>query len=209
LGLSLSRVGATPKQSHRVPVSVAPEATQTTLLRDADGMVTRFEPAPGLDETVAARFALPFVERLSEELLTISRVYVPDAKVWVTVRDERVRHTHVETDGQVIPENLRYKVPSTKGVGVDLGRQPRDVALPLPNRINCRCASVPLPGLLVPTIVRMPTILSGTRVNGGIESRFPRIGESHEGTSGDPGVPFMRRAIQEVAAAHPGARGRG
>lgn len=171
-------------------------------------MGTRFEPAPGLDETVAARFALPFVERLSEELLTVSRTYVPDAKVWVTVRDEKVRHTHVDTDGQTIPENLRYKVPSTKGVGTDLGRAPRDTAFPLPNRINCRCESIPMPGLLIPTIVRIPTVLSGTRVNGGIESRFPRIAEAHEGTSGDTAVPFMRRAISEVAAAHPGVRGR-
>jgi hypothetical protein len=165
-------------------------------------MVSRFVPAPNLDATVAARYARPFVERLSGQMLRASRVYVPDAKVWVTVRDERVRHTHIETDGQTIPENLRYKIPSTKGAGTDLGRQPRDVALPLPNRINCRCASVPLPGLLAPTIHQVPTVLQGTRVTGGIESRFPRIAESETGTSGDTAARFMGRAINEVAAAN-------
>lgn len=173
-------------------------------------MVTRFQPAPGLDEAVAARLALPFVERLSQELLTVSRVYVPDAKAWITVRDERVRHTHIETDGQTIPANLRYKVLSTKGGDTyDLGRQPRDTALPLPNRINCRCASVPLPGLLAATIHQVPTMLQGTRVVGGIESHFPRIAESEVGTSGDSAARFMGRAIDEVGTAHNGARGRG
>lgn len=169
-------------------------------------MVTHFEPAKDLDVVIAARIARPFVDRLSQELLTVSRFYVPDAKIWITVRDERVRHTHIETDGQTIPENLRYKVPSTKGVGTDLGRVPRDTALPLPNRVNCRCASVPLPGLLVPTIQQIPTVLQGTKVTGGAETRFPRMAEAHDGTSEDTGVPFFKRAIEEVAAAHRSAR---
>jgi intein-like protein with splicing domain len=142
------------------------------------------------------------------DLSTETQWYLADGViVHNSARDERVRHTHIETDGQTIPDNLRYKVPSTKGVGTDLARQPRDVALPLPNRINCRCASVPLPGLLAPTIHQMPTVLQGNKVTGGIESRFPRIAESHDGTSGDAAVPFMGRAIDEVAAAHRSARG--
>lgn len=169
-------------------------------------MVTRFEPARDLDAMVAAKMAFPFVERLSTELLGPAKTYAPDAKAWITVRDERVRHTHIETDGQTVPENLRYKVPSTKGVGTDLARVPRDTALPLPNRINCRCASVPLPGVIAASINKMPTILQGTRVEGGIETRFPRAAESHEGTSDDSAVPFFARAISEVAAAHQNAR---
>lgn len=169
-------------------------------------MVTRFVPAKDLDAVVAARFARPFVERLSSELLTVSRYYVPDAKVWVTFRDEKVRPTHVDTDGQTIPENLRYKVPSTTGVGTDLGRKPRDLALPFLNRVECRCESVPLPGILAASISQMPTVLQGTKVNGGVETRFPRMAEAHDGTSGDTGVPFFSRAIDEVAAAHRSAR---
>lgn len=177
-------------------------------------MVTRFEPARDLDAVVAAKLAFPFVNRLSEELLTPARAAAPDAKVWVTVRDERVRHSHVETDGQMIPENLRYKVPKVNTgddvndvrAGFDLARQPRDTNLPIGNRINCRCESIPLPGAIAASVVQMPTVLQGTRVTGGIESRFPRVGESHEGTTGDSAVPFMRQAIQAVAAAHPGSR---
>jgi hypothetical protein len=100
-------------------------------------MVSRFQPAKDLDAQVAARLARPFVDRLADELLGPSKAYAPDGKIWITQRDEVVRHSHVETDGQTVPENLRYKVPSTKGVGTDLARQPRDTALPLPNRINC------------------------------------------------------------------------
>jgi hypothetical protein len=169
-------------------------------------MVTRFEPARDLDVQVAAKLAFPFVDRLSDELLGPSKAYAPDAKVWVTVRDEKVRPTHIDTDGQTVPDNLRYKVPSTKGAGTDLARVPRDTALPLPNRINCRCESVPLPGVIAASINKLPTLLQGTRVSGGIESRFPRVGEAHEGTSEDTAVPFMTRAIQEVAAAHRGVR---
>lgn len=169
-------------------------------------MATRFEPARDLDAKVAAKLALPFVDRLADELLGPSKAYAPDAKVWITERDEKVRPTHIETDGQTVPDNLRYKVPSTTGVGTDLAQKPRDTALPFLNRVECRCESVPLPGVIAESINKLPTLLQGTRVSGGIESRFPRVGEAHEGTSGDTAVPFMARAIQEVAAAHRGAR---
>jgi hypothetical protein len=171
-------------------------------------MVTRFEPASGLDATVAAVLARPFVDLLSSELLTAVKVFVPDAKVWITVRDEKVRDTHERTDGQTVPDNLRYKVPSTKGSGTDLGRQPRDPAFPLPNRINCRCESVPLPGVLAASFSQLPTVLQGTRVHGGIESSFPRIAESNSGTSGDQAAQFIEKAIDTVAAAHRGTRAR-
>lgn len=169
-------------------------------------MVTRFEPARDLDARVAAKLAFPFVERLATELIGPAQAYAPDAKVWITFRDEKVRPTHVETDGQTVPENLRYKVPSTTGVGTDLGRKPRDPALPFLNRVECRCESIPLPGVIAASINKMPTILQGTRVEGGIETRFPRAAEAHEGTSDDSSVPFFARAISEVAAAHQGAR---
>lgn len=171
-------------------------------------MVSRFEPAPGLDETVARRFAYPFVERLSEELLGPARRYAPDAKTWITMRDEKVRHTHIETDGQTIPENLRYKVLSTSGVGNDLARKPRDPALPFLNRVECRCESTPVPGLVAQSIRKMPTLLQGTRVSGGIETSFPRAAESEMGTSGDTAAHFMERALNEVAAAHQNTRAR-
>lgn len=177
-------------------------------------MATRFEPARDLDAQVAAKLAFPFVNRLSEELHGLSQAYAPDAKVWITMRDERVRHSHADADGQTVPENLRYKVKKVNTgddvndvrAGFDLARQPRDPNLPIGNRINCRCESLPLPGVIAATVNKLPTVLQGTRASGGVESRFPRVGESHEGTSEDTAVPFMRRALQEVAAAHRGSR---
>lgn len=169
-------------------------------------MVSRFIPARDLDVQVAAKLAFPFVDRLSEELLGPAKAYAPDAKTWLTVRDEKVRHSHAETDGQTVPENLRYKVPSTTGVGTDLGRKPRDPALPFLNRVECRCESIPLPGVIAASINKMPTLLQGTRVSGGIETSFERAAEAHEGTSEDSAVPFFARALSEVAAAHRGAR---
>jgi hypothetical protein len=163
-------------------------------------MVSRFEPAPGLDAVVASRIARPNVERLNEDVRDVARRLAPDVRTWLTVRDERVRRTHEKTDGQTIPDNLRFKLPSTSGVGHDLAKHPRDPNLPIAQRINCRCDDPTLRGVLAATIHALPAVLQGTRTVAQTETRFPRAAESENGTSGDQGAFFMRDALREVAA---------
>lgn len=163
-------------------------------------MVTRFEPAAGLDAAVAARILRPRVDRINEDVRDAARRLAPDVRVWLTVRDERVRRTHVKTDGQMIPDNLRFKLPKTIGVGVDLAKHPRDTNLPVAQRINCRCADPTIPGVLAASIHSFPAVLQGTRVVAETETRFPRAAESENGTSQDPAAYFMRDALREVAA---------
>jgi hypothetical protein len=171
-------------------------------------MPSRFVPAPDLDARVAVLIARPLVERLNEDLRDAARRRAPDVKTWMTVRDERVRRSHVRTDGQTIPVNLRFKVPKVGTgddpndirVGFDLARHPRDPALPIGNRINCRCADPVLVGVLAATIHALPAVLQGTRVVAQTETRFPRAAESENGTTEDTAAYFMRDALREVAA---------
>lgn len=171
-------------------------------------MVSRFEPNPGLDEVVAAKIAYPLVARATEALRDAARGFAPPVKIWVTARDERVRRSHVKTDGQAVPDNLRYKVPKVRGSGVDLGRAPRDLAFPVDNRINCRCESIPVGDLLARSINSLPPVLQGTRVVGTVETRFKRAAESENGTTDDAPAYFMLRALRQVATTIQNVRNR-
>lgn len=170
-------------------------------------MVSRFVPAPDLDVRVAAMIR-PRIDRLNEDVRDAARRRAPEVKVWMTMRDERVRRSHILTDGQAIPENLRFKVPKVATgndindvrAGFDLARQPRDPALPIGNRIRCRCEAVYLMGVLAASIHSLPSVLQGTRVVAETETRFHRAAESENGTSEDTPAYFMRDALREVAA---------
>lgn len=163
-------------------------------------MATRVELDVDLDQVVAARFARPAVDRIRDEVVEEARRRAPAAKTWVTMQDERVRGTHVETDGQMIPANLRYQLPSVRGAGYDLAREPRDGALPIEQRINCRCVSFENPEVLAQSIRSGPSELRGTNVQAEVDTRFHRAAESEFGTSEDPAARFMRDALREVAA---------
>jgi hypothetical protein len=68
---------------------------------------------PGLDERVA-RMVRAEVNHLANIVADTARRDAPPVKVWMSVRDERVRDTHVEADGQAIPGNLHFKIPATE-----------------------------------------------------------------------------------------------
>ncbi len=160
----------------------------------------RFTPARGLDETVASRFLAPAVDRLAEEVRDEGRRRAPDGKVWLTARDERVRDTHVRTDSQEVPANLRYALPSVTGVGVDLARVPRDPNLPIGNAINCRCDSVPLPGVIARALHKSPTVVAGTRVRAEVTCEYHRVVESEFPSDGDSGGRWLGGAVRDVAS---------
>jgi hypothetical protein len=182
--------------------------------------VTHFEIATGLDEAVAQHIVRPAIERINTLLSDEAKRRAPEVKVWVTAHDERVRPSHVETDGQAIPENLRFQLPKmiyvSKGRGpdghalnpaggykvtpgdYDMAREPRDASLPIAQRANCRCDSPRIPTMLKDSINEQAVVVSGTRVTGGIETRFPRAAESENGTAEDRPAHFMLGAVEQV-----------
>jgi hypothetical protein len=171
-------------------------------------MTSRFEPHAGLDAVVAQRWAYPAVDRALERMHDLARAGAPPVRVWITARDDRVRDTHVETDGQAIPDNLRFKLPSTHGFGHDLARYPRDPELPTAQSINCRCDDPTLPDLLRRSIHRTVPMLQGNRVTGEVYTHFPRAAESEFGSHGDPPARYMTRALQQTAASMTSTRAR-
>lgn len=161
--------------------------------------MARFVPRDGLDEIVAREHLAPYISRLTREVGDVARERAPDGKVWITARDERVRPTHNDTDGQTIPANIRYEVPSVHTEGVDLAILPRDPDLPLDNRIGCRCESVDLPGDVARHVGTQATVIEGTRVRGRCSVHYPRVSEAEFGDGLYEGEHFMGGALSEVA----------
>lgn len=161
--------------------------------------MTHFEVADGLDVVVAQRFVAPRADTALDMLKDAAQTRAPATRAWVTMRDERVRKSHFDTDGQVIPDNLRFKVPKPSGIGVEMARAPRDPNLSAANRYNCRCDDPTIPHLLRVSIVRTPVTVTGTRVDGSVETRFPRAAESEFGTTEDTAAHYMTNALREVA----------
>jgi hypothetical protein len=54
-------------------------------------------------------------------------------KIWLSLKDSRVRETHQEADGQIVP------VTSTFTVGGYAAQYPGDPSLPASEAVNCRC----------------------------------------------------------------------
>lgn len=173
-------------------------------------MAARFEPVRGLDEQIAVRIAQPHLRRVLDALTDEAQRRAPAVKVWVTMRDERVRRTHMDADGQAVPENLRFKIGKPDNpADYELGRHPRDQALSAGNAINCRCDDPHIPHLLRDTIHSTGVHVTGTVVHGEVETRFPRAGESEVGTSGDEAARFFGGALDEVALRLRAGRARG
>lgn len=170
--------------------------------------MARIELRADLD-TVVARMVIPKVNQLAAEVAREGRDRAPDAKVWISRDDQRVRPAHHEAHGQTIPANLRYKLPRQMLVrghgyrttsGFDLGREPRDRALPPDQRDGCRCISVDIPGLIARKIHETPAVATATRAQAQVEVRFLRIVESEHGTSQDDAARFLGGAVDAVAA---------
>lgn len=178
-------------------------------------MAGKFQPGPDLDLRVARQHLAPRVDRAASAIRDEAQRRAPDAKVWVTMRDERVRATHVSADGQTIPANVPYILAKPGrgnlesemvGGDRDLGMRPRDPALSLGNRIRCRCESLPVPQAIARAIHRTPTQVVGPRVSATVEARFPRVVESEYAESGGG---WFRGSVNAVAARMRDAGARG
>lgn len=84
--------------------------------------------------------------------------------------------------------------------GTEEARYPRDENLSPGNRYNCRCTAVTIPGLIAATMEVADAEVAGTTVRIEVSSRFPRLAESELGDGQDPGLHFMGRALDELAA---------
>lgn len=166
--------------------------------------MTHFVPTADLDQRVAEALLAPRIEHLGSRVEDEAKRGAPDAKTWLSARDERVRPSHVYADGQEVPDNLRYKIPkalddNVATNGFDLARVPRDPALPIANRVNCRCESVPIPQAVARDISRTPTAVMGTVVRTTVTCTYPRAAEAEYGTDEDTGAHFMSGALHAVA----------
>ena len=163
--------------------------------------MSHVELIDGLDVVIAERYMKPRVDTALDMLRDAAKMKAPATRVWVTMRDERVRQTHMDADAQVIPANLRFILDKPGEPGVhEMARHPRDTSLSAGNRINCRCDDPTIPQLLRESIHRTQVSVNGTRVEGSVETRFPRAAESEFGTSEDEAAHFMTDALREVAA---------
>jgi hypothetical protein len=162
--------------------------------------MARFRPGPALDVRVAERFAVPKVRELADALAARIRANVPDAGVWMTAQDERVRPTHRDADGQEIPDNLRYILDHPNHEGQELARVPGDPDLSLENRINCRCLALRIEGLIAEHVATGDTVLAGPQARATVSVSFPRIVESENPGPEDGGGGWLARSVAEVAA---------
>jgi hypothetical protein len=176
-----------------------------------------FRPGPGLNERVAARWAVPEAHRLADMLAERVRANAPDARVWITKQDEKVRPTHVKADGQTIPTNLRFVLdhPSSvqtstaaadrsgtsspvEGGEQELARKPRDPDLSIGNRINCRCIDAGLPGLIAQHVAAGDVVQRGPQATATVSVTFSRIVESEHPGPEDGGGGWLARSVDEA-----------
>jgi hypothetical protein len=168
--------------------------------------MAKFTPAWGLNETVAARFAAPYVGHVARQVEDSARSRAPEGKSWITMRDERVRTSHRHADGQIIPANLRYEIEAVDPKHWDqvipgtheLAREPRDPNLQLGNRYACRCFSESDVDAVRRTIATTDATVVGAKASAQVRTDFPRIAEAHYAVAPDQAVPFMAEAILDA-----------
>ncbi|MFD7830701.1 hypothetical protein [Streptomyces sp. MJM8645] len=173
--------------------------------------MARFEAVPGLEELVAAMVA-PEVGRIADQVADRARRLAPPTKQWVTVADDRVRHTHVQTEGQSVPNNLRFKVPSMdwdrkhRGVGeYTYMKAPRDESSrAVANLKNCRCTTTLDPKGVAHGINTGQPVTAGNRVTVTVVCEGDLVvqaefGDVYPGGLVATGTHFMARAVNETS----------
>lgn len=171
-----------------------------------------FTPRKGLEQKLAAMLRGP-VDDVAKQVEDRAKELAPATKVWTTVGDDRVRHQHRKVNGTELPANLRFKLSSYewdrehRGVGPFtylLG--PRDeTGRALIAIINCRCHLQKGSGV-ADGISRDPATVAGSTVTATVVSDSEWAVEAEYGAvypqlGAVPGVRYMGRAVEQVAAA--------
>ncbi|MYW67138.1 hypothetical protein GTY65_24165 [Streptomyces sp. SID8379] len=173
--------------------------------------MAKFHPNPGL-EAALARMIAPHVQRIAHQVEVEAKRLAPPTKRWVTVADDKVRPTHVEAQGQVVPDNLRFTINSMewdrkhRGVGPNTYmRVPRDhSSRAVANIKHCRCSTTIDPDGIARNITTGQSIITGKKVTVTVSVRAPMVVEAEVGTvyPGNliaEGTHFMARAAAAVA----------
>ncbi|MFJ3793566.1 hypothetical protein [Kitasatospora sp. NPDC090091] len=174
--------------------------------------MAEFTPVPGLEALVAAMIA-PEVGEIADKVAAQARRLAPPTKQWITVGDDRVRHTHVQTEGQSVPDNLRFEVPSMdwdrrhRGLGAHTYmKAPRDqTSRAVANIKNCRCHTTLDPAGISRGINSGPPIVAGNRVTVTVVCEGDlvvqaELGDVYPGGLVAAGAHFMARATRTVSA---------
>jgi hypothetical protein len=116
------------------------ETVRTRLLEGASELLSASYVA-----LVANTLATAIVTRLQlatwRAMQTASRKPLKLRKVWLSMRDGKVRTHHQEMDGVGVDVSAKFAVPGKHGTEYADG--PGDPALSAENRINCRCVLRP------------------------------------------------------------------
>lgn len=148
-----------------------------------------------LRDKVAAGVVRRAVDDVADRAEHEVRRHVPDAKEWQTSGGDNVRPSHEQAHGQNIPANIPYRLPKQVYVrkgddgenlaggwkvvpGWDLADKPRDPDLPVHQRIECKCQSRRMPGVIAKAVTRTPVTVGRSRVSATIRVTYPRIAES-------------------------------
>ncbi|WP_435059863.1 hypothetical protein [Streptomyces sp. bgisy060] len=174
--------------------------------------MAKFTANPAL-ETLLARMIAPHVQRIAHQVEVEAKRLAPPTKRWVTLADDNVRPTHARTHGQVVPNNLRFTIPSMdwdrqhRGVGRNTYmKAPRDQSSrAVANLKNCRCTTALDPDGIARHINTREPVITGKRVIVTVTARAPMVVEAEVGTvyPGNliaDGTHFMARAAATVAA---------
>ncbi|WP_370419010.1 hypothetical protein AB8O64_11185 [Streptomyces sp. QH1-20] len=174
--------------------------------------MAKFTPNPAL-ETLLARMIAPHVQRIAYQVEVEAKRLAPPTKRWVTMADDKVRPTHMQAQGQVVPGNLRFTINSMdwdrkhRGVGSSIYmRQPRDQSSrAVANLKNCRCGTAIDPEGIARNISTGPPVITGRKVTVTVTASGPMVVEAEVGTvyPGSfvaEGTHFMARAAAAVAA---------
>ncbi|NYF44698.1 hypothetical protein [Streptosporangium sandarakinum] len=181
-------------------------------------MATRI--TPGLTRQITALVARR-VDQVADDVAQAARDNAPAAKTWVTDADERVRPSHAEAHGQLIPGNVDFRLSAMeyvrKGLGPDgkavnraggwkiipgrwdVADRPRDARLPTHQAANCRCQAVDLPGAVAAGIRSTPARPAGTTITATVSASFTRVAESEHAERGGG---WLASAAQQAAAKH-------
>lgn len=169
--------------------------------------MSRFTPAKGLNQTIAARIGVPAATHIARDLAAAAAAAAPPTKMWVTMGDALVRRWHRQAQGQTVPDNLRFTLNTPEweqqhqGYGPrEMARGPRDPDLSYVNRVHCRCVlSLDADGVSA-TIHADPARLSRARATATVYCDHPLASASEFGTDGDIPARFMAIGVRTVAA---------
>lgn len=174
--------------------------------------MAKFTPNPAL-ESLLAQMIAPHVQRIAHQVEVEAKRLAPPTKRWVTMADSRVRPTHIQAQGQVVPDNLRFTINSMdwdrrhRGVGANTYMlQPRDASSrAVANLKNCRCTTAVDPEGIARNISTGQPVITGKKVTVTVTARGPMVVEAEVGTvyPGSlvaDGTHFMARATAIVAA---------